>query len=120
MQLVSDSKLEETYTVFCEHMGMNSDKWISIIEFTHFAGFRILNVARDDVRTKSEMLISDNSARTVNLLHGPHASTVVRAYKHRRYSFIGRVRAAGMLPLIVIGFIGVVLVAIAKEFWDGW
>lgn len=73
--------IAQTYLKFCAVMGMDSQKWNTVFEFAMMVG-------RSDI-------LADNvpmpTVRLIKTYYGTHGSTLIQAYKIRRYSPWGRV-----------------------------
>lgn len=115
MAIVTSTEMQTAHAAFCKHMRLDTDRWDAIFEFAHFLDFSIINVCRSDIRKGTEFILTDRINHAVDLLLGPNAQVVVLAYKHRRYSFLGRIRAAIAIPTLILMFICVIIAALVTE-----
>ena len=94
---IESTQIEAVYQKFCQIMGHKEGGWNSIFEFTVMVGFPLL-----DVRTE-QSVYPDYIASNINAFSGPHSDTLLKAYRARRKTFRGAVRAC---PLKIAHFFG--------------
>ncbi len=115
MPAIEGSRIDAAHVTFCKHMGYDDSTWRSIIEYSIYTEFGIINMAREDVRNGSDVMMGDRTIRAIQMLEGPHAATIVAAYKHWRKSFPGRLKAVVLFPIYITLFICTVIIAVFKE-----
>lgn len=92
MLTISTEQVDNLSGVFCEHMGIPDNTWGSVLEFSAYIGFWAINCLKSQVRHGGVLPMTPHAARLIGQLTGPHARTMVLAYKCRRYSLWGRVK----------------------------
>lgn len=114
MEIVSNDEVTSAYDVFCKELGFDHDKMANCYEFSTFIGFALINQFKY-VNNDEGIIVKPKVPAIIAALNGPHGVTVVRAWKARRYSFTGRLRALWLKPAHRIGFALVSFAAFVKE-----
>lgn len=79
--------IDKAYLRFCDVMGVPHKKlmWRSILEFSVFVGWDVFG------DPEGPPLYPNDVSRKISAINGPHGETIVRVYKVRRNTTIGRV-----------------------------
>lgn len=91
--------------------------WFDIFEFSMFMGPALLDpqINGDDLEFK-EKHVADLRHKTASMT-GPHSETILKAYKIRRYSLMGRVKAPIIKLCHAVIVLRTILRAVRHKFW---
>lgn len=111
----------EAHSCFVKHMGFSETNWAGAFEFTQYAGFELFNTFYfpDDIE-HGPYKLSPNAEAAIRRLQGPHAETLIKAYRHRRYSLKGRLRNIYLKPLHAVGLCACSAGKVLRDMWKNW
>lgn len=110
----------EAHACFTQHMELSDTGWSGAFEFVQYGGFDLFNACKFPDSVDAPFRLSPRTERAIILLNGPHAETLIKAYKHRRYSLKGRFRKLWLTPLHAVGLVVCATAKVLRDYRGSW